>query len=142
MDVACGKGEMLLRLAERVRIGDAGVDLSPYAVREARERAAHRRLRGRIEVLEAGGQGYVAAAEAGRYDLAMCVGRLPSAATGPRLRPRRGSPVQGTGAGGRDLQTPDPEHLTLAAIRQTSLRPMLETWTLGLRSGFARSVRG
>lgn len=118
LDVACGKGEMLLRLAERVRIGGTGVDLSPYAVREARERSAHRTLRGVVDFVEADGQEYVSAAEAGRYDLAMCVGATfafggyrPTLAALKRVTRPGGLVLVGEPFW---LKTPDPEYLNLA----------------------------
>jgi SAM-dependent methyltransferase len=43
VDIACGKGEMLVRLAERSAIVGIGVDLSPYFVADA-ERLRHARV--------------------------------------------------------------------------------------------------
>ncbi len=49
LDLACGHGELLLRLAERTDISGLGVDLSPWAIRRAVERSRGRPLRGTVE---------------------------------------------------------------------------------------------
>ena len=72
LDIGCGKGEVLVRLAERHGIEGTGVDLSPFCVREARARAAIRLPHGGILVVEADGAAY--AAEAETFDLAICLG--------------------------------------------------------------------
>ncbi|HPZ12426.1 MAG TPA: class I SAM-dependent methyltransferase [Bacillota bacterium] len=38
LDIACGKAELLVRLAGRYDIKGVGVDLSPYCIREAEEK--------------------------------------------------------------------------------------------------------
>ena len=38
LDIACGKGELLVRLAELYRINGVGVDLSPYCIRDCKEK--------------------------------------------------------------------------------------------------------
>jgi cyclopropane fatty-acyl-phospholipid synthase-like methyltransferase len=42
LDIACGKGEFLVRLAELYRVTGVGVDISPYFIQEAQTRAKHR----------------------------------------------------------------------------------------------------
>lgn len=49
LDVACGHGELLLRIGERTLIRGTGIDLSPWAVTRAVERSHARPVRGRIE---------------------------------------------------------------------------------------------
>jgi SAM-dependent methyltransferase len=78
LDVACGTGELLIRLAETcgAESGDGfegiGVDLSPYFLARAREAAARRVPTAQLELLEMDGADY----EAGpaTFDLACCVG--------------------------------------------------------------------
>lgn len=48
LDLACGHGELLIRMAERSTIEGIGVDLSPWVLVRAQERAATRPLRGTI----------------------------------------------------------------------------------------------
>ena len=42
LDIGCGKGEMLIRLAEKNEIKGVGVDKSPYCIMEAEEEKAAR----------------------------------------------------------------------------------------------------
>jgi len=42
IDVGCGKGEMLIRLAEKYSIKGLGIDKSPYRIREAEDRKRQR----------------------------------------------------------------------------------------------------
>ena len=72
LDIACGKAELLIRLAERYSITGDGVDLSPYAVREARARAAARNVSDRLTFHRQDGRLFPFTE--GGYDLAMCVG--------------------------------------------------------------------
>ena len=78
LDVACGKGEFLLRLAERYggERGDGfrgvGVDISPYHIAELREAARKRVPAADLELLEMDGADY--RPEPGTFDLASCIG--------------------------------------------------------------------
>ena len=56
LDIACGKGEVLLRVLGRYRCAGVGIDLSPYFIRDARERALTRLPRAKIELREATAQ--------------------------------------------------------------------------------------
>ena len=72
IDIACGKGELLVRLVERYGIGGVGVDprrTHPPTLRSAR---GDTRARGGLEVLEIDGAEY--RASRGRFDLACCLG--------------------------------------------------------------------
>ncbi len=72
LDIACGKAELLMRLAERYGIVGDGVDLSPYCVADARA-LAQRRVPGAVlRFHEQAGADF--AAPAASYDLAMCIG--------------------------------------------------------------------
>lgn len=72
LDIACGKAELLVRLVERYGVTGDGVDLSPFAVRDARARA-DARVPGHALVFHAR-DGRLFEFETGAYDLAMCVG--------------------------------------------------------------------
>lgn len=78
LDIACGKGEFLLRAAERYggprgrAFGGVAIDRSPYHVAELRAAGARRVPDARIEILEMDGKDYVAAP--GWFDLASCLG--------------------------------------------------------------------
>ena len=72
LDIACGKGELLVRLAERHATRGVGVDLSPYCIADIRALAASRAPGAELELLTMDGADYRGAA--GGFDLACCVG--------------------------------------------------------------------
>lgn len=78
LDIACGKGELLLRLAETYGHDPAGgfhgvgVDLSPYCIADVRRAAARRAPTANLDLLEMSGADY--RPEAGAFDLASCLG--------------------------------------------------------------------
>jgi SAM-dependent methyltransferase len=72
LDIACGKAELLLRIADRYDASGVGVDISPYEVEAARQRVATRGTENRIEIVESDGARYDV--EPGSFDLAMCIG--------------------------------------------------------------------
>jgi SAM-dependent methyltransferase len=79
LDVACGKGELLLRLAARWGRGPAGegfrgvgIDISPFHIAELRDAATRRAPAADLELLEMGGADY--RAEPASFDLTCCVG--------------------------------------------------------------------
>jgi len=72
VEAACGKGELLVRLAERCGVEGLGVDISPWEVPVARERAAARVPGGRLEIVEADAAAWPF--EPARADLAICLG--------------------------------------------------------------------
>jgi SAM-dependent methyltransferase len=71
-EAACGKGELLIRLAERYRAGGVGIDTSPYELRVARERAAARVPAADLVLIE--GDAAAHPAEPGAADIAACLG--------------------------------------------------------------------
>ncbi len=72
VEAACGKGELLVRLAERYRISGLGVDVSPWEVPVARERAAGRVGASDLSFIEADAASYPF--EPSSADLAVCLG--------------------------------------------------------------------
>jgi SAM-dependent methyltransferase len=72
LDIACGKAELLLRIADRYHAFGVGVDISPYEVEAARLRVAARELESRIEIVQSDGAEYDAAPRS--FDLVMCIG--------------------------------------------------------------------
>ncbi|MGA2512340.1 MAG: class I SAM-dependent methyltransferase [Candidatus Limnocylindrales bacterium] len=78
LDVASGKGEFIVRVAERFG-GPAGrgfrgvaIDISPYCIADLRSTVARRIPEADIEILEMDGADYRPAA--GTFDLASCMG--------------------------------------------------------------------
>ncbi len=73
LDVAAGKGEFLVRVAERYEgVRGVAIDISPFCVRDLRGRLAARVPGTSVEVLEMDGAGYRAEPES--FDLAACIG--------------------------------------------------------------------
>ncbi len=73
VDIACGKGELLLRLAEAYGIRGTGVDLSPFFVADARRRLLARAPGAEVEFLEMNGSDFRPEAP-NRFDVAACLG--------------------------------------------------------------------
>lgn len=72
LDIACGKAEMLCRIAERYGAACIGVDVSPYFCAEARQRVEARGLADLITVEEVSGDAF--SAPEATFDAAMCIG--------------------------------------------------------------------
>lgn len=72
IDLGCGKGELLLRLAERAEIDGVGVDRDPALLAEAREQAAIRARHSELRFVEADVTAYAPPEDA--FDLAAAVG--------------------------------------------------------------------
>jgi cyclopropane fatty-acyl-phospholipid synthase-like methyltransferase len=73
VDIACGKGEFLIRLAELYEVVGVGVDVSPYCIRDCREKKSRRVPSSDLTFREMDGRMYLP--EAGEaFDLAMCIG--------------------------------------------------------------------
>jgi len=73
LEIATGKGEFILRLAERYSIEGTGVDLSPYCVSDARERQRERIPDAQLKFLEMDGVDYEPE-EPASFDLVACIG--------------------------------------------------------------------
>jgi trans-aconitate methyltransferase len=71
LDIACGKGELLTRLAERYEISGIGVDISPHCVADAEQRLRERVPDAQIQILNMDGADYKPDQ---LFDLAMCIG--------------------------------------------------------------------
>jgi SAM-dependent methyltransferase len=69
LDVGCGPGELLVRIAERTGAGGLGIDRSPIVIEEARRRAARRAPQAGLEFV-AGDAGAVE----GTFAAACCLG--------------------------------------------------------------------
>lgn len=125
LDIASGKGEFLLRTAERWGgpggrdFGAVAVDLSPFVIRDLREAAARRAPAAAIESVVMDGAAY--RAESASFDLASCIGaswtfgghretlRALAAAVKPGGKIVVGEPFW--------KRTPDPEYLAWSGQR-------------------------
>ncbi len=119
LDVACGKAEMLVRLAERGYIQATGVDLSPRFAAEAVENVRRRvRAPSKVEIVVMDGAKF---SDPEPFDLAMCVGaswvfgghRGALRSLAARVRPGGlvlvGEPYW--------IKSPDPGYLTAAGVK-------------------------
>ncbi|MFC1952589.1 SAM-dependent methyltransferase [Chloroflexota bacterium] len=71
LDIACGKGEILTRIAEHYPISGVGVDISPFFVTDAKQKLQERVPNSQIEILNIDGADY----KPDRlFDLSMCIG--------------------------------------------------------------------
>jgi len=73
VDIACGKGEFLLRLAETYGVQGLGIDLSPFFLAEARKRLEVRALEAEVSFREMDGAEF-APEEPHSYTVASCLG--------------------------------------------------------------------
>lgn len=73
LDIACGKAELLVRLAGRYKIRGVGVDLSPYCIRDAEEKKAREAPESDLEFICLNGADY-RPEQPGSFDLAVCLG--------------------------------------------------------------------
>jgi SAM-dependent methyltransferase len=78
VDIGCGKGELLIRIAERHAVEGLGVDLAAEYVEDARREAARRGVALEFRVADATQEDWGAAA----FDLVCCVGASHALATG------------------------------------------------------------
>lgn len=73
LEIATGKGEFLVRLAERYGIEGVGVDLSPYCIADAQQKHQQRVPAAQLRFLEMDGADYVPE-EPESFALAACIG--------------------------------------------------------------------
>jgi len=73
LDIACGKGEFLVMLAELFDIVGVGVDISPYCIRECLDKKRARVPEADIKFIEMDGAEYEPESYES-FDLAMCIG--------------------------------------------------------------------
>ena len=71
LDIACGKAELLTRLAERYEISGIGVDISPYCVMDAEQKLRQRVPGAQVQILNMDGADY---RPDQLFDLTMCIG--------------------------------------------------------------------
>lgn len=71
LDIGCGKGELLIRLAELYQASGIGVDLSPYSIHECIEKQNKRAPGADLKFLLMDGASYRPEAP---FDIAVCLG--------------------------------------------------------------------
>ena len=73
LEIATGKGEFIIRLAERYDIEGIGIDLSPYCIIEAKKKHQERIPDAQLKFLEMDGMDYKPE-EPASFDLVACIG--------------------------------------------------------------------
>ena len=73
LDVASGKAEFIIRVAERYGVSAVGVDMSPYFVEDATKRCAARIPDADVAIVQMDGAAY-ASEQRDRFDLTSCIG--------------------------------------------------------------------
>ena len=73
LDIACGKGEFLFRLAELYTISGIGVDISPYCIRDCRRKYRDRIPDADLKFVEMDGANFKPEIPES-FDLTMCIG--------------------------------------------------------------------
>ena len=73
LEIATGKGEFIIRLAEQYGIEGIGVDLSPYCVSDAKKKHQQRIPEAQLKFLEMDGAGYEPE-KPESFDLVACIG--------------------------------------------------------------------
>ena len=73
VDIACGKGEFLIRLAEAYRVRGAGIDISPFHIADAKRQLAARVSNADIVFTQMNGADF-RPDEPHSLDLASCIG--------------------------------------------------------------------
>lgn len=73
LDIACGKGEVLIRLAEEHGISGVGVDISPFCIRECKGKHLERTPERDLTFIEMDGADYQPASGE-QFDVTMCLG--------------------------------------------------------------------
>jgi cyclopropane fatty-acyl-phospholipid synthase-like methyltransferase len=73
LDIASGKGEPLIRLAELYNISGTGVDISPYCIKDCKNKKNERIPNSNVKFLEMDGAKY-SPENNELFDLVMCIG--------------------------------------------------------------------
>lgn len=73
LDIACGKGELLIRLAEQYDITGTGVDISPYCIQDCYGKKHARVPHSSVEFIEMDGADYKSP-EPEYFDMVSCLG--------------------------------------------------------------------
>ena len=73
LDIACGKGEFLIRLGELFNISGTGVDISPYCIKDCEKKKSERIPNSDIKFLEMDSVKYIPEINE-LFDLTMCIG--------------------------------------------------------------------
>ena len=121
LDIACGKGEFLVRLAELYSITGVGVDISPYFTQEAQTKAKHRLPNASLAFIQLDAKNYKPPEDL-LFELTACMGAtwIWNGYKGTLEALRDMTKPDGTVIIGEPywLKTPDPEYLKIDNMRK------------------------
>jgi cyclopropane fatty-acyl-phospholipid synthase-like methyltransferase len=121
LDIACGKGEFLVRLAELYRIKGVGVDISPYFTQEAQTKAKHRLQSAALAFIQLDAKNYKPPEDL-LFELTSCMGAtwIWNGYKGTLEALKDMTKPDGTIIIGEPywLKTPDPEYLKIDNMRK------------------------
>ena len=134
LDIACGKGEFLVRLAEKYDISGVGVDLSPYCIEDCKKKHTERAPDANLRFIEMDGAMYQP--DSGElFDVSMCIGaswvfedHVGTLQALMKMTKSGGLVIVGEPFW---LQEPDAEYLELTGMTRESFRPHEENVRLG-----------
>jgi len=121
LDIACGKGEFLVRLTELYRITGVGIDISPYFAKEAQTKAKHRLKSAALTFIQLDAKNYKPHEDL-LFELTACMGAtwIWNGYKGTLEALRDMTKPGGTIIIGEPywLKTPDPEYLKIDNMRK------------------------
>ena len=138
LDIACGKGEVLVRLAEKYGISGVGVDISPFFINNCKKKHLERVPESDLSFIELDGAKY--RPESGElFDVAMCLGAswIFEDHTGTLKALKQMTKSGGLVIVGEPfwLKEPDAEYLEVTSMNRDSFRPHEENVYQGEEMG-------
>lgn len=139
LDIACGKGEYLVRLAEIYGVSGVGVDISPYCINDCKVKHRERVPEANLEFLEMDGAKYESETPES-FDVSMCLGAswIFTDYHGTLKALREMTKPGGLVIVGEPfwLKEPDDEYLEAVQMTQKSYRSHEENVLVGEKEGF------
>jgi ubiquinone/menaquinone biosynthesis C-methylase UbiE len=140
LDVACGKGEYLVRLAETYEVSGVGVDISPYCINDCKEKHSERIPEADLVFFEMDGAKYHPDALES-FDMSMCLGAswIFTDYHGTLEALRRMTKPGGLVIVGEPfwLKEPDDEYLEAVQLSRNSYRSHEENVIVAEKKGFS-----
>lgn len=140
LDVACGKGEPLIRLAELYNISGTGVDISPYCIKDCEKKKNERVPNSDIKLLEMDGAKYRPEINE-LFDLVMCIGAswIYNGFKGTINTLKKMAEPKGLLIIGEPywLKEPDDEYLKMSGIKKEEFNSHYKNIVVGEKEGLS-----
>jgi len=138
LDIACGKGEPLIRLAELFNIIGIGVDISPYFIKDCEKKKSERIPESDIRLIEMDGVKYVPENNE-LFDLTMCIGAsfVYNGFTGTINALKKMTKLNGLIITGEPywIKEPDDEYLKMSGIKKEEFSSNYKNIDIGEKEG-------